>query len=120
MTRRLLSLMRQQPIALLALFIALSGSSYAAVSSRSAQSAGKNVVYGCVGENTGRLRVVDSPIRCGSLESPISFNREGDRGPQGKRGNVGPEGDRGVQGFAGRPGARGGIGATGAAGLNGV
>ena len=113
MRSRLISHIRRQPIALLALLVALSGSSYAAAATTIGRSAGigKDTIYGCVGSNTGRLRIVDSPIRCGTLESPISFNREGPRGARGS------DGKDGAAGRAGRPGARG---ADGRAGLDGA
>ncbi len=124
---RLLSLARQQPIALLALFVALGGSSYAAVSARDARPSGE-VIQACVGKNTGRLRVVDSPIRCGSLEAPLAFNREGRRGSQGKigprgkrglQGDAGPAGTPGEAGLAGTPGPQGSAGPQGPTGLQG-
>lgn len=109
MRSRLISHVRRQPIALLALLVALSGSSYAAAATTIGRSAGidKDTIYGCVGSNTGRLRIVDSPIRCGTLESPISFNREGSRGARGS------DGKDGAAGRTGRPGARGADGKTG-------
>ena len=57
MTRRLVAVLRQQPIALLALFVALGGTSFAAVSAKGSDS---NVILGCVGDRSGQLRVVDS------------------------------------------------------------
>jgi hypothetical protein len=109
MRSRLISHVRRQPIALLALLVTLSGSSYAAAATMIGRSAevGKDTIYGCVGSNTGRLRIVDSPIRCGKLESPISFNREGPRGVRGT------DGKDGATGRAGRPGPRGADGRTG-------
>jgi hypothetical protein len=124
---RPLALLRQHAIALLALFVALGGSSYAAVSAHGSGSS-KHVLLGCVGKNTGTLRIVDSSIRCGTLETPISFNQEGQpgkRGPQGKRGPIGkrgPEGKPGANGHdgaTGAPGAKGDAGAPGAAGAKG-
>ena len=113
MPTRVLFLLRQQPIALLALFVALGGTSFAAVSHRASLPSG-NVIHGCVGDNTGRLRIVDSAIRCGSLETPISFNREGRPGPQG------PAGAKGDTGAAGHDGANGLDGANGHDGTDGV
>src|SRR5690349_19743559 len=110
MTPRLLNIVKQQPIALVALSVALGGSSYAAVS-RSGTS--DDVIQACVGDNTGRLRVVDSPKRCGTLETPLSFNREGREGEQGPRGKAG---ERGKAGDAGAAGAKGDAGAAGAKG----
>jgi hypothetical protein len=106
MHTRLLTLLRRHAIALLALFIALGGSSYAAVNAHTSRSS-KNVILGCVGKNTGTLRIVDSHIRCGSLETAVSFNREG------RKGTRGPQGKRGPVGHAGAPGAQGNTGATG-------
>ncbi|MCD6727496.1 MAG: collagen-like protein [Solirubrobacteraceae bacterium] len=125
MRSRLLSFARQQPIALLALFVALGGSSYAAVSARDTRPSG-DVIRACVGKNTGHLRVVDSPIRCGSLETPLAFNREGRRGsqgkigPRGKRGSQGPVGPAGTPGEAGRAGTPGPQGSAGPQGVTGL
>ena len=74
---------------MLALFVALGGSSYAAVNSGKASG---EVIQACVGDNSGRLRVVDSPKQCGSLETPLSFNREGREGERGERGRRGTRG----------------------------
>jgi hypothetical protein len=116
MRSRVLALARRQPIALLALFVALGGTSFAA--SRSGGAGGSNdVIHGCVGKRTGRLRIVDSPIRCGTLETPIAFNREGPRGPQGLRG---PQGDPGPKGATGAAGPKGDAGAAGAKGDTGA
>jgi hypothetical protein len=117
MTSRLLAVLRQQPIALLALFVALGGTSFAAVSAKGASS---NVVLGCVGDRTGQLRVVDSAVRCGSRETPISFNREGDQGKTGARGKAGDDGTNGRTGAAGKDGATGAAGPAGIAGANGA
>ena len=130
MPARLVNLLRRQGLALVALFIALGGTSFA-VASRDGQSDGhgRRVILGCVGKNTGALRVVDSSIRCGSLETPISFNRQGRRGHIGHRGRngargrsgaMGPQGLRGPIGADGRAGERGPTGADGAAGLDAV
>src|SRR3954453_14127475 len=115
MPARLFSLLRRQGLALVALFIALGGTSFA-VASRDGQGEGngRRVILGCVGKNTGTLRVVDSFIRCGSRETPISFNREGRpgaRGPRGRRGHIGQRG---------RQGGPESTGATGAMGLQGL
>jgi hypothetical protein len=130
MPARLFSLLRRQGLALVALFIALGGTSFA-VASRDGQSegGGRRVILGCVGKNTGTLRVVDSFIRCGSRETPISLNRQGQRGlighhgrngARGMTGAMGPQGLRGPVGADGRAGERGPTGADGAAGLDAV
>ncbi len=102
MRSRLISILRTQPIALLALFVALGGTSYAAVGTTSRDSAG--AIVGCVGDNSGRLRVVSSASRCGSLETPISFNRVG---KAGRDGDDGKDGAKGKAGDNGRDGAAG-------------
>jgi Phage Tail Collar Domain/Collagen triple helix repeat (20 copies) len=121
MPARLVNLLRRQSLALVALFIALGGTSFAVVA-RDGQGDGhgRRVILGCVGKNTGTLRVVDSFIRCGSLETPIAFNREGRRGKAGHRGRPGASGTVGATGLRGpdgRAGARGATGADGVAGL---
>jgi Phage Tail Collar Domain/Collagen triple helix repeat (20 copies) len=107
--RRTLAVVRRQPIALLALFVALGGTSFAATRSGGGE-ATTDVIHGCVGKHTGRLRIVDSPARCGTGETPIAFNREGRRGPQG------PAGARGATGATGATGPKGDTGAAGAPG----
>ena len=118
MPARLFKLLRRQSLALVALFIALGGTSFA-VASRDSQGHGRGVVLGCVGKNTGTLRVVDSASRCGSLETPISFNREGRRGPVGHRGRNGARGKSGATGATGALGLRGPVGADGRVGDRG-
>ena len=110
MTRRLLAVLRHQPIALLALFVALGGTSFAAVSAKGPDS---DVIVGCVGDRSGQLRVVDSARRCGSLETAISFNREGEQGKTGARGKAGDDGEDGRKGAAGKDGSAGAAGLSG-------
>lgn len=113
MANRVLGVLRGQPIAFLALFVALSGSSYAAVS------AGKlgqgDVIVGCVAKD-GKLRVVASASRCTSKETAISFNREGRPGRDGLDGAAGARGSDGAPGPAGATGAAGQVGPAGATG----
>jgi Phage Tail Collar Domain/Collagen triple helix repeat (20 copies) len=113
MAHRLLGVLRGQPIALLALFVALSGSSYAAVN------AGKvgqgDVIVGCVAKD-GKLRVVASASRCSGKETAIAFNREGRPGEDGADGATGPAGQRGSAGATGPTGSTGLTGADGPAG----
>jgi hypothetical protein len=107
----MLAFLRQQPIALLALFVALGGTSFAAVHASAKSPASGDVIHGCVGKNTGRLRIVDTPIRC---------NREGRRGPHGPAGAKGDTGATGANGQDGATGAKGDTGAAGAAGAAGA
>lgn len=88
-------------IAILALFVALGGSSYAAIR---AASQGGRVFHGCVDKHTGALRVVQAGSRCRkgpSGEFAIAWNQKG------------------TPGVAGVPGAAGHAGATGATGPSG-
>jgi hypothetical protein len=116
---RLLARLRRHAIALLALFIALGGSSYAGVNAHNSRPS-KNVLLGCVGKNTGTLRIVESHIRCGSLETAVSFNREGQKGKRGPQGKRGPDGHNGAPGAQGNFGVAGKDGLNGAAGENGA
>jgi hypothetical protein len=112
MAQRLLLVLRRQPVAFLALFVALSGSSYAAVSAGKAGQG--DVIVGCVGDKDGKLRVVTSASRCASKETAISFNREGKQGAPGK------PGANGAGGAAGSDGTDGVDGKDGAPGRDGV
>ena len=118
MSARLVNLLRRHGVALVALFIALGGTSFA-VTARHDQSDGhgRQVVLGCVGKNTGTLRIVDSFTRCGRLETPVSFNRQGVRGRTGHRG---ARGRNGVTGALGPQGVSGATGVDGPAGLDAV
>jgi len=117
MASRVLGVLRGQPIAFLALFVALSGSSYAAVS------AGKigqgDVIVGCVAKD-GKLRVVTSASRCAGKETAISFNREGRPGRDGLDGAAGARGSDGAPGPTGATGATGQVGPAGATGATGA
>jgi hypothetical protein len=101
---RALTLVRRQPIALLALFVALGGTSFAAEWSGDRS---QDVFHGCIADRSGRLRIVDPAHRCSTHEKPISFNREGRRGPQGAAGKPGPAGDAGMTGATGERGPAG-------------
>ena len=117
MTRRLLLLVRQQPIALVALFVALGGTSYAA-----AGAVRSTATYACL--RNGKLRVVAAPSKCTARETAISF--KGERGPSGENGAAGAAGRDGLAGAAGKdgvagPAGRNGVdGATGPAGKDGA
>ena len=52
-------------------------------------------VQACKHKVTGRLRAVDTTDACRTSELPISWNREGQPGPQGPAGPPGPKGDPG-------------------------
>ncbi|MDA0166532.1 tail fiber protein [Solirubrobacter ginsenosidimutans] len=120
MAQRLLLALRRQPVAFLALFVALGGSSFAAVSA--AKPGTGDVIVGCVAKD-GKLRVVAAASRCTAKETAISFNREGKQGVAGADGADGADGAAGADGVDGRDGkdgATGPKGATGPAGRDGT
>lgn len=47
-------------------------------------SAQTGMIYGCVNNRTGALRIVSSPGECGPKEGAISWNQVGPQGPTGK------------------------------------
>src|ERR1044071_6965826 len=110
MAQRLLLVLRRQPVAFLALFVALGGSSFAAVSA--AKPGTGDVIVGCVAKD-GKLRVVTSASRCTAKETAISFNREGKQGAAGVDGSDGSDGAAGPAGADGADGRDGKDGATG-------
>src|SRR4051794_13262833 len=83
----MLEAVRRQPIALLALFVSLGGTSYAATEI----AAKPDTIHGCVGK-TGALRIT---AHCRAHETPLSFNQQG---PAGLPGPAGPQGDPGPAG----------------------
>jgi hypothetical protein len=107
MLARLGAYLRQHHLGMLALFIALSGTAYAA--SLPADSVGtKQLKDGAV--NSSKVR--DGSLRKGDFgkgELP-----RGERGPQGKTGERGPRGKAGPRGKRGKRGKRGAAGRAGA------
>ena len=103
-------------IATLALFVALGGSSYAAISIGSKQIADNSVRSKDVRNNSIRGK----DIRNGSLKAAdfkLGALPAGSRGARGATGPAGPKGDQGPQGVTGPQGAQG---PAGPAGLSGV
>lgn len=96
---RVAGYVRRHHIALLALFVALGGTSYAAVKSIVGRD---GVIHGCYARKTGALRVVKPSARCHRGESKIAWNNDG---RPGLRGIAGPEGPRGPAGAAAPPAA---------------
>lgn len=87
--------------ALLALFFALAGGSFAAVSSITGSS---GVIKGCVAKKGGALRVVKSG-KCKKGESAVSWNKAGENGAGGATGAAGATGATGAAGAAGADGS---------------
>ena len=104
-------------IACMALFVALGGASYAAIS----------IPNNSVG--TAQLKanaVISSKVKNHSLKAvdfaqgQLPKGAKGDTGAQGLTGTAGVKGDTGAAGAQGLTGAKGDIGATGAAGAQGA
>jgi hypothetical protein len=60
-----------------------------------------NIIYACVNNSTGAIRIVSATSTCKSRESPLSWNVQGPIGPQGLQGVKGDKGDTGATGPAG-------------------
>ena len=75
-------------ITVLVMVVALFGTAYLALAQ------GENIINACVSKD-GSLRVVISEEQCKSKETPLSWNVEGQQGPQGE---PGPQGEQGEQG----------------------
>jgi hypothetical protein len=91
-------------MASIAVFIALGGGAYAAVSSIPGPD---GVIHGCYAKKRGNLRLVGAGRRCSKREYAIAFNQQGPRGKTGSRGATGSRGSTGATGSSGAPGARG-------------
>jgi hypothetical protein len=94
----------------IAVFAALGGGAYAAVSSIPGPD---GVIHGCYKKRGGGLRLVPAGRRCSRRETPIAFNQTGPAGPRGPRGGKSIGGPRGAQGIQGVPGAKGETGTRG-------
>jgi hypothetical protein len=90
-------------MATIAVFVALGGGAYAAVSAIPDRN---GVIHGCYKKKKGNLRLVASG-KCSRRERAIAFNQRGPRGPAGARGPRGLQGNRGIAGATGLPGAKG-------------
>src|SRR4051794_31738746 len=125
MARRILVLTRRHVIAVVALFVALGGSSYA-VADATSPSNGKTL-YACITKQHKTLNLTTATAKCPSGQRKISFNAKGERGATGAAGAAGapgaagpagPKGDTGEQGprgpsVLGSPGTKGDTGAVG-------
>jgi hypothetical protein len=91
-------------MATIALFIALGGGAYAAVSSIPGPD---GVIHGCYAKRRGNLRLVPSGRRCTRSERAIAFMEMGPPGPKGSRGSQGAKGTAGTKGTTGIKGEQG-------------
>jgi hypothetical protein len=94
----------------LALFVALGGGAYAAISALPGQG---GTIRGCYQKKSGKLRVIAAGKKCLKSERVLAWSQ---RGPAG---TVGTAGQPGAAGAAGAAGAGGALGATGAQGATG-
>jgi hypothetical protein len=90
---RLASYVRRHHVALLALFVALGGTSFAAVKSIVGRD---GVIHGCYARKSGALRIVAPSRRCKRGESKVAWNHDGRPGVRGVAGPVGPTGPTGA------------------------
>jgi Collagen triple helix repeat (20 copies) len=112
MLATVVSYVRRHHLGLLALFVALSGTAYAATLPRNSVGTAQ----------LKRNAVTSAKVKPGSLVAS-DFRRgqlpAGPQGPQGPEGPRGPQGATGARGPEGATGARGAEGATGARGAEG-
>src|SRR4051794_29508527 len=117
MPAKLLSHVRANVIAYLALFIALGGTSYAAVRLPAHSVGTKQLRAGAVTATRIRTESITSDqIRDHTLLADDFAMGESPMGPRGPRGAQGAPGPQGLPGAVGPPGATGAVGAQGAAG----
>jgi hypothetical protein len=86
------SYVRRHHVALLALFVVLGGTSFAAVKTIVGRD---GVIHGCFKNRGGALRVLPASRKCARGESTIAWNRDGRPGVPGIQGPSGPQGEIG-------------------------
>jgi hypothetical protein len=91
-------------MATIAVFIALGGGAYAAVSSIPGPD---GVIHGCYAKRRGNLRLVPAGRRCARSERAIAFTETGPPGLRGSRGATGAKGTAGAKGATGLKGEQG-------------
>jgi len=128
MTATIAGHMRRHAVAYLALFVALGGTSYAAVSLPRDSVGAKQLKSSSVTSS----KVKDGSLRAKDLAGSDWAGLKGDPGPRGlegpagrqgadgQAGSPGPKGDTGATGQAGSPGPKGDTGATGGPGADGA
>lgn len=119
---RLLPAFKQQALVLLAIFIALGGTSFAVAKSgedKPAKSSSQVRYFACVTREYNTLNLTTRSAGCPRGEYMIAWNRTGPRGARGIRGPRGRQGARGPVGQNGPTGATGPAGEVGPTGLQG-
>jgi hypothetical protein len=97
-------------MATIAVFVALGGGAYAAISSIPGPD---GVIHGCYSKKNGVLRLVAAGKRCSRRELAIAFNQTGRAGLRGSRGSTGSRGATGATGATGGKGEQGTQGPAG-------
>lgn len=77
------------------------------------------VLWACVKDDDGKIRLVGDPSECAKKETAIWWNQQGPPGDQGEPGLPGEPGEPGPQGEPGPPGEQGEAGPPGILGLAG-
>ena len=106
-----LSFARRHIIGVVALFIALGGTSYAAIDTVAQKS--NKTYYACVTQAHNTLNLSTKAAKCPAGQRKISFNAKGADGVKGAKGDQGAAGLRGETGPTGPKGADGERGPTG-------
>lgn len=78
------------------------------------------VYHGCVGTDSGVLRVLASGQSCRLNEAAIDWNQVGPKGDAGPQGEQGDQGIQGIQGLTGDKGDKGDQGIQGIQGIQGA
>lgn len=112
------TLLRRHVLAVIAIFIALGGTSFAVTGGVSSKRT--KTYYACVTERSHTLNLTTKTAACPSGERKISFNSEGPRGARGRTGAPGATGATGPKGAEGPAGPKGADGAVGPAGPKGA
>jgi hypothetical protein len=100
--------LRRHAVALLALFVALTGSSYAAATKLMPRN------------SVGSAQVINGSLQKADFSKKTTAALKGARGPQGLQGPAGPAGSQGPQGSKGNTGDVGAAGQQGAQGPQGL
>jgi hypothetical protein len=85
----------------IAVFLALGGGAYAAVSSITGAG---GMIHGCYAKKNGSLRLIAAGKKCAKGEKAIAFNQQGRQGLPGTPGAAGAAGAAGVKGEQGPQG----------------
>jgi len=86
-----------------------------AVASPNQADAQDAVIYACVNNGSGTIRIVSAVTPCAGNDIPLTWNAVGAEGPEGPQGPQGEPGPQGPQGPKGEPGPQGPPGVGGGA-----